>query len=54
MTQAGVNAQAVGDAKRLFETCTTIRFAPVASRKDVAREQQVVMHLIQTLSEVAP
>jgi hypothetical protein len=54
MSQAGVNAQAVGDAKRLFETCTTIRFAPVASRKDVAREQQLVLHLIQTITEVAP
>jgi hypothetical protein len=54
MTQAGVNAQAVSDAKRLFESCNTIRFAPVASRKDVAREQQLVLHLIQTISEVVP
>jgi hypothetical protein len=54
MTQAGVNAQAVGDAKRLFETCTTIRFAPVASHADVAREQQVVLQLIRIITEVVP
>lgn len=54
LTQAGVNAQAVNDAKRLFDTCTTIRFAPIGSRKDVAREQELVTHLIQALSEVAP
>lgn len=54
MAKAGVGAQAVSDAKRLFETCTTIRFAPVASRKDVAREQQLVLHLIQAISEGTP
>ncbi len=54
LTEAGVSAQAVNDAKRLFETCTTIRFAPVGSRKDIAREQQIVLQLIDTITEVIP
>ncbi len=52
MTNAGVSAQIISETKRVFDTCSTIRFAPVASRKDIAREQQVVNHIIAQLSEV--
>lgn len=52
LTQAGVPQPIVTETKRVFDTCNTIRFAPVASRKDIAREQQIVNQIISQLSEV--
>lgn len=40
--------------RKFFEACTSIRFAPVQSRKDVARELQSVSAFIKRIGEALP
>lgn len=49
-----LNPDELAAIRKFFDVCTSIRFAPVQSRKDVAREQQTVLALIKRLQEVLP
>lgn len=49
-----LNPDELASIRKFFDVCTSIRFAPVQSRKDVVREQQTVLALIKRLQEVLP